>query len=131
MRCEESIERSLCCCSSLAEAVEFVEASPGTSPISPLLKRPIVNQIALGSQMHIHGKRMRDYTYFVAFPPTVCASPMPGSPTAGSAPKANPATPCARRERTKGFRAAVALTGHIYQSPKTYRYVTRCRASRE
>lgn len=28
--------------------------------------RPIVNQIALASQMHIHGKRMADYTGFVA-----------------------------------------------------------------
>lgn len=32
----------------------------------PCTLRPIVNQIALASQMHIHGKRMADYTGFVA-----------------------------------------------------------------
>lgn len=32
----------------------------------PRTLRPIVNQIALASQMHIHGKRMADYTGFVA-----------------------------------------------------------------
>lgn len=34
----------------------------------PASLRPIVNQIALASQMHIHGKRMADYAGSVAHP---------------------------------------------------------------